>query len=173
MWSAASRAAGRDESNVTATSASALIAALAAALVVALAAPLRPQPRRSPGAAVSSPEVAVSSPETPSTSEVRRTTNLPTIVTRFVATFRRRDRWPPARSVAAWCDDLARELRSGSTLRHALVVVVPDDPATRESTDPLRLAVDRSRPVSAAVAGVRHPGPGAADDHRVRPGHSG
>jgi Flp pilus assembly protein TadB len=138
---------------MTGTIPSGLIAASAALLVLILAVPVRPQPRRSP-------EVAPPEPETPPRIDRDRDTHrFPIVAARTLAAFRRRDRWPQPRDVAAWCNDLARELRSGSTLRHTLMTVGPDDDATRERTASLRLAVERSRPIGAAVAGVRHPGP--------------
>ena len=62
-------------------------------------------------------------------------------------------RAPDARAVAAWCDDIARRVRSGSTLRDA-VAVLPADPATERATAPLRLAIDRGASVGDAVARV-------------------
>jgi tight adherence protein B len=66
---------------------------------------------------------------------------------------RSRRRSPDARAVAAWCDDIARRLRSGSTLRDA-VATVPSDPATEWSTEALRLAIDRGASVVDALARV-------------------
>ena len=71
------------------------------------------------------------------------------------------DRWnarramqePGAAAVAAWCDDLARELRSGTTLRQALTSVVPDDATTSACTAPLRLGLQRARPIDEALTG--------------------
>jgi len=62
-------------------------------------------------------------------------------------------RTPDARVVAAWCDDIARGVRSGSTLRDA-VATVPADPATELATAPLRLAIDRGASVADAIARV-------------------
>ncbi len=57
---------------------------------------------------------------------------------------RRAERRPPsAKAVAEWCDDLARQLRSGSTLRDAVITTLPSDPAARRSTDELRHRLDR------------------------------
>lgn len=59
---------------------------------------------------------------------------------------RRAERRPPsAKAVAEWCDDLARQLRSGSTLRDAMTTTLPNDPATRRATDDLRRRLDRGR----------------------------
>jgi Flp pilus assembly protein TadB len=62
-------------------------------------------------------------------------------------------RTPDARAVATWCDDIARRIRSGSTLRDA-VATVPADPATERVTAPLRLAIDRGASVTDAIARV-------------------
>ncbi|HYN34126.1 MAG TPA: type II secretion system F family protein [Ilumatobacteraceae bacterium] len=67
-------------------------------------------------------------------------------LSRFLA--RRAGRRPPsAKAVAEWCDDLARQLRSGSTLRDAMTTTLPSDPATRRSTNELRRRLDRGRAV--------------------------
>ncbi len=64
---------------------------------------------------------------------------------------RRAERRPPsARAVAEWCDDLARQLRSGSTLRDAMTTTLPNDPATRRATDELRRRLDRGRSMADA-----------------------
>ena len=64
---------------------------------------------------------------------------------------RRAERRPPsATAVAEWCDDLARQVRSGSTLRDALTTTLPTDPATRRATDELRRGLDRGRSVADA-----------------------
>jgi tight adherence protein B len=60
--------------------------------------------------------------------------------------------------VAEWCDDLARSVRSGSTLRDALATVDIDDPAVRQALAPLGLAIDRGASVSEAVGRVDDPG---------------
>lgn len=60
---------------------------------------------------------------------------------------------PDARAVAAWCDDIARRVRSGSTLRDA-IAMLPADVATEQATAPLRLAIDRGASVADAVARV-------------------
>ncbi len=60
---------------------------------------------------------------------------------------------PAARAVAAWCDDIARRVRSGSTLRDA-VATLPADPATERATVPLRLALERGTSVADAIARV-------------------
>ena len=72
---------------------------------------------------------------------------------------RRRRGDPGADEVAAWCDDLASDLRSGSTLRHALIAVIPGDDTTATRTVPLRLALERARPIADATAMTSSPGP--------------
>jgi tight adherence protein B len=67
-------------------------------------------------------------------------------------------RTPDSRSVAAWCDDIARRIRSGSSLRDA-VAVLPADPATERATAPMRLAIDRGASVADAIARVDAGGP--------------
>lgn len=108
-------------------------ACVAVAIVIA-AVPLRPRQRRP------SP-VTRSSPARPP---------------RTLGVWRRRGpghRTPGPRGVAAWCDDVARRLRSGSTLRDA-VSMVPADAATDRATASLRLAIDRGASVADAIARV-------------------
>ena len=69
-----------------------------------------------------------------------------------------RRRTPDSRAVAAWCDDIARRIRSGSTLRDA-VATLPADPATERATAPMRLALDRGASVTDAIARVDAGGP--------------
>jgi tight adherence protein B len=66
---------------------------------------------------------------------------------------RRRTPHPDASAVASWCDDLARELRSGSTLRQTLASVEPDDAPTSCCTAPLRLGLQRARPLGELLTG--------------------
>ncbi len=74
---------------------------------------------------------------------------------------RRAERRPPSASaVAEWCDDLARQLRSGSTLRDAMTTTLPNDPATRRATDELRRRLDRGRSMADACES-----PGNAGTH--------
>jgi tight adherence protein B len=67
-------------------------------------------------------------------------------------------RAPGARAVAAWCDDIARRIRSGSTLRDA-VATLPADPATEQATIALRLAIDRGASVADAITRADVGGP--------------
>ncbi len=62
----------------------------------------------------------------------------------------RRDETPGPRAVAAWCDDMARSLRSGSTLRQA-VMVLPVDTVTERATSKIRLGIERGLSVVDAV----------------------
>lgn len=65
---------------------------------------------------------------------------------------------PAARAVAEWCDELARSVRSGSTLRDALRTVSPDDPAARRALAPVGLAIDRGASVAEAAGRAAAPG---------------
>lgn len=67
-------------------------------------------------------------------------------------------RQPSARAVAGWCDDIARRVRSGSSLRDA-VTVLPMDAATERASSALRLAIDRGLSVVDAVGRVDDAGP--------------
>jgi len=71
---------------------------------------------------------------------------------------RSRRQTPDARGVASWCDDIVRQVRSGSTLREALTGV-PDDSPTARATAPLRLAIDRGFSIPDAVGRVDDAGP--------------
>jgi tight adherence protein B len=106
---------------------------VAVAVVIAAVA-LRPRPRRAASAAGSPPAQPARTLEA---WRLRRS----------------RRRAPDARAVAAWCDDIARRVRSGSTLRDA-VAMLPADPATDRVTAPLRLAIDRGASVTDAIARV-------------------
>ena len=76
------------------------------------------------------------------------------------AWWRRRDRHrrPSARDVASWCDEIARQVRSGSSLRQA-VAVIPSDSATEWATSTLRLAIDRGLSINESVDRVDDAGP--------------
>jgi tight adherence protein B len=56
-------------------------------------------------------------------------------------------------TLAAWCDALARAMRGGITLRHALSTVPPPD-RIAPSLAPALLALERGAPVAAALARV-------------------
>jgi Flp pilus assembly protein TadB len=120
-------------------------AAVTIAVVTAIAGSVRPRPRRTES------RTAEGSP--------RRAGGA--LAARLLARGSEGDwRWtssrstPSPRAVAVWCDDLARSLRSGSSLITSLVDVVPADRATRDLTAPLRLALQRARPVADAVRTV-------------------
>ena len=66
---------------------------------------------------------------------------------------RRRSGRASARAVAGWCDDIARQVRSGSSLRDA-VAAVPADAPTALATAPVRLALDRGLSVADAMSRV-------------------
>lgn len=53
-------------------------------------------------------------------------------------------------ALATWCDDLARALRHGSTLRSSLAGVLPVDAAIERHTEPLRHRIDRGASVTEA-----------------------
>jgi tight adherence protein B len=117
-----------------------LVAGLAAALIVVAALPFRPRRRRVDDAIG------------------------PALVPRIDAmatSWRRRRaarRPPSARAVAGWCDELARSVRSGSTLRDALTTIDTDDPAVRRALAPFELAISRGASVTEAVRRVDDPG---------------
>ncbi len=82
---------------------------------------------------------------------------LDTLVTEW--TQRRARRQPPsARAAAEWCDDIARRVRSGSSLRDA-VAGAPADAAVGRATTPLLLALDRGQSLADAVDRVHAAGP--------------
>jgi tight adherence protein B len=83
----------------------------------------------------------------------------PISIDRIVAVARRRSRRAPEpRCVASWCDDIVRRVRSGSTLRQALVEV-PTDPSTAHATSSLRLAVERGLSIPDAADRLDDAGP--------------
>jgi Flp pilus assembly protein TadB len=109
-----------------------LVAGICTILAIVIASmPLRPRRRRSAAVAVAAPP------------RLARITN--------AWKLRRIGRGTPAaRAVAAWCDDISRRVRSGSTLRDA-VTVLPTDSATERATESLRLAIDRGVALGDAV----------------------
>jgi tight adherence protein B len=110
-----------------------VLATICAAVAVVIAAVvLRPQPRRTSSAAPG----AAARPARPLDAWRIRNSG-------------RRN--PDARAVAAWCDDIARRVRSGSTLRDAFATL-PADPATERATAALRLAIDRGASLADAIA---------------------
>ena len=73
-------------------------------------------------------------------------------VPRLALRARRAEQRPPsAGAVAEWCDDIARQLRSGTSLIDALATSLPNDPAARRATDGLRRRLGRGRSVLDAV----------------------
>jgi tight adherence protein B len=75
-----------------------------------------------------------------------------------VPSIRRSPRQPAPREVAAWCDALARDLRSGATLTEALTRVLPADAATARATAALRFALERGVSTPIALTRVERPG---------------
>jgi tight adherence protein B len=74
-----------------------------------------------------------------------------------ISEWRHRRASPSARAVAAWCDDVARRVRSGSSLRDA-AVTVPGDAVTARATAPFRVAIDRGLSLGEAADRVVDPG---------------
>jgi len=68
-----------------------------------------------------------------------------------VRSTRRRRRSVPPEDVADWCDQLARRMRSGSTLRNALTSVTPSSSALSHATETLRLGLERGQPIPDAL----------------------
>jgi len=85
----------------------------------------------------------------------------PTIETMARSWRRRRmlRRPPTPRLVAEWCDDIARQVRSGASLRDALVSATSADAGIERVVDTLRLAIDRGASVTDAVGRVDSGGP--------------
>ncbi len=112
------------------------IAIVVIAIVVAAAA-VRPRPRRH------------QSNDTPM--------RIDTLVTAWTQRRARRQD-PSARAVAEWCDDIARHVRSGSSLRDAVSGAPTDAPVGR-ATAPLLLAIDRGQSLADAIDRVDAAGP--------------
>ena len=66
--------------------------------------------------------------------------------------------------VASWCDELARQVRAGGSLRGALREASSTDEAMRHSIEPMRLALERGATVAASVA-VQHQEPVRGREH--------
>lgn len=71
---------------------------------------------------------------------------------------RMRRQQPSARAVAAWCDEIARRIRSGSSLRDA-VAGAPAEAVVGRASSPLLLAIDRGQSLTDAVGRVDAAGP--------------
>lgn len=112
---------------------------LAVVAIAVAAVRLRPgPPRRKPG------------PTPPASSSDARARTWPTVP--------HRSQQPSARAVAAWCDDIARRVRSGASLRDALTTT-PSDAATERATAAVRLAIDRGLPIADAADRGSESGP--------------
>lgn len=72
---------------------------------------------------------------------------------------RSRPTTPTPRAVADWCDDVARTLRSGESVRHAVAHTVPGDERLEVLTDDLRRAAQRGEPLDEAARRCASPGP--------------
>lgn len=68
-------------------------------------------------------------------------------------------RLPTALAVAEWCDEIARCVRSGASLRDALVSTAADDPAADHALSSIRLAIERGSSVADAVGRLDTSGP--------------
>ena len=66
----------------------------------------------------------------------------------------RRRRGVPPEDVAEWCDQIARRMRSGSTIRDALMSTEPSSSALVRATEGLRLGLDRGLPIPAALEAI-------------------
>lgn len=75
---------------------------------------------------------------------------LPTVVARW----RGRRRGAAPGDVAAWCDELGRRLRAGSTLRDALRRTSPPSEELRRATEALRHRLARGASLDESLAGV-------------------
>lgn len=71
---------------------------------------------------------------------------------------RARRREPSAREVGEWCDDIARRVRSGSSLRNAVTDALTGA-AVERATAPLLLGLDRGQSIVDAIGRVRAQGP--------------
>jgi len=72
--------------------------------------------------------------------------------TRFGAAHRRLPS-PSAEDVATWCEALARQVRSGASLRHAAETVEPASAVLQRHLEPLRHRLTRGVALHAATAG--------------------
>ncbi len=119
-----------------------LAALLAAAATTTLCGLVVPPARRRPG-----------SPATPDRRPASVLTGWVVVLGEWVPAriARRRRRSVEPDDVAAWCDELARRVRAGSTLRDALTHTAPAEPDLREAVAPARLALERGASVADAV----------------------
>ena len=121
-------------------------AALAAALVLVVAHRLRPLP---------APRTPAVSPIGPIT---ERLPAAPRLLRRIGPAAWRRPRPATAGEVAAWCDDLARATRSGSTLAHAIREVTPPRSCS-PFIEHVAHALDRGAPLRDALDHTRSTSP--------------
>jgi tight adherence protein B len=112
---------------------------LAVALVVALGAAIQPRPMPRPLDAPTSAPAGARRRGRGGISSLRRARTDPL-------------------ELAAWCDGLARAVRGGATLRHALRTV-PPPPAVAPALDPTLLALDRGASTLAALDAVEQAPP--------------
>lgn len=152
---------------MSAVSASALAAALVAAVVYAVGPRTRSTRRPVPDGA-DGPDGPDRADRTRSGQHVFARSVASAAARRLRRLFGRRRRPPVAADgVANWCDALGRRLRSGDSLRHALLTELPPDPVLRTRTDALRRAIEHGASAAAAVGasgeaphGLREPSSG-------------
>lgn len=73
----------------------------------------------------------------------------------------------PPSDVAEWCDQLARRMQSGSTLREALTATIPSGVSLAHETVSCRLALERGQPIASAlkVGSDGEPSPRRSNPH--------
>ncbi len=126
-----------------------LVATAAAVAVLVVAGTLRPATHRA---------VASSAPAMAGRSRIERFIDE---VAHRIQRRRRTRRGVDATAVAAWCDDLARRVRAGHTLRAAIIDTTPADIVVAEATATFRLALVRGTSVEDGVAQIAIGGRGA------------
>lgn len=123
---------------------SATAAGAVAVAVVMIAAAVAPVARRA---------VSTSDPSAPGTSRHRVASRWIGWLDRLHTAHRnRRTRTATADEVADWCEALARQTRSGVSLRRAVETVEPAAAALQRRLDPMRHRLERGTPLLAATA---------------------
>lgn len=82
--------------------------------------------------------------------EIAHRATSPEARTRVATHLRRRSSIVTAAALGEWADEIARSLRHGSTLRAALLAVLPADHILRERSEPVRHRLDRGAGVADA-----------------------
>lgn len=122
-----------------------VVAPLVVVAIVAVGHRMRPQPVRSP----------IGGSAAGGSGRSQRLERVERAVVDRIGLVRQRRRGITPGSVAEWCADLAREVRTGRTLRSALQHTAPVWPPLATATDPLRLALERGGGVEDAAARTR------------------